>query len=40
MDPRSGDVLWRMSVPAAHELAVTHDGKTAYVTRRSANRLA
>jgi DNA-binding beta-propeller fold protein YncE len=40
MDPRSGFVLWRMSVPAAHELAVTHNGKTAYVTRRTANRLA
>ena len=40
MDPRSGYVFWRMTVPSAHELAVTHNGKTAYVSRRSANRLA
>jgi DNA-binding beta-propeller fold protein YncE len=40
LEPRTGIVLWRMSVPAVHELAVTHDGKTAYVTRRTANRLA
>ena len=40
MDPRTGAVLWRMSVPGAHELAVTHDGKTAFVSRRTANRLA
>ena len=37
LDPRSGDVLWRMSVPGAHELAVTHDGTTAYVSRRTQN---
>jgi hypothetical protein len=29
-----------MAVPAAHELAVTHDGKHAYVSRRTANKLA
>ena len=29
-----------MTVPAAHELAVTDDGKRAYVSRRTANRLA
>jgi hypothetical protein len=40
IDPRTGHVFWRMTVPAAHELAVTHDGKTAYVSRRTANRLA
>ena len=40
MDPRSGFVFWRMAVPGAHELAVTHDGKRAYVSRRSANKLA
>ena len=40
MNPRTGDVFWRMSVPGAHELAVTHDDKTAFVTRRTANRLA
>jgi outer membrane protein assembly factor BamB len=40
LDPRTGEVFWRMTVPGAHELAVTHDGKTAYVSRRTANRLA
>jgi outer membrane protein assembly factor BamB len=40
LDPRTGDVFWRMTVPGAHELAVTHDGKTAYVSRRTANKLA
>lgn len=40
IDPRAGHVFWRMTVPGAHELAVTHDGKTAYVSRRTANRLA
>ena len=40
MDPRIGTVLWRLTVPGAHELAITHDEKTAYVSRRSANRLA
>ena len=29
-----------MVVPGAHELVVTHDNKTAYVSRRTANRLA
>jgi DNA-binding beta-propeller fold protein YncE len=40
MDPRTGSVLWTMEVPAIHELATTHNGKIAYVTRRGANRLA
>lgn len=40
LEPRSGHVLWRMNVPGAHELAVTHDGKRAYVSRRAPNRLA
>jgi DNA-binding beta-propeller fold protein YncE len=40
LDPLTGYVLWRMTVPAAHELAVTHDGKHAFVSRRTANRLA
>jgi hypothetical protein len=40
MDPRSGSVLWRMTVPSIHEIAVRHDGKAAYVSRRTANRLA
>jgi len=40
LDPRTGYVFWRMNVPGTHELAVTHDGKRAYVSRRTANRLA
>jgi DNA-binding beta-propeller fold protein YncE len=40
MDPRTGGVLWRMPVPGAHELVVTHDGKRAFVSRRTVNRLA
>jgi DNA-binding beta-propeller fold protein YncE len=40
IDPRTGDVLWKLDVPAVHELAVTRDGKTAYVSRRLANRLS
>jgi DNA-binding beta-propeller fold protein YncE len=40
IDPFTGVIFWRMTVPGAHELAVTHDGKTAYVTRRAANQLA
>ena len=37
LDPRTGDLLWRMNAPNAHELAVTHDGKTAYVAGRTGN---
>ena len=40
MDPRTGEVFWRMAVPGAHELVVAHDGKSAIVSRRTANRLA
>jgi DNA-binding beta-propeller fold protein YncE len=40
MDPYTGRVLWRMTVPGAHEIAVTHDGKRAYVSRRTANQVA
>jgi DNA-binding beta-propeller fold protein YncE len=40
MDPRNGLVIWRMTVPGAHELEVAHDGKRAFVSRRSANKLA
>lgn len=40
MDPRTGAVVWRMSIPGAHELIVTHDGKSAIVSRRTANKLA
>ena len=39
MDPRTGEIFWRMTVPAIHELAVTSDGKTAYASLRTVNRL-
>jgi DNA-binding beta-propeller fold protein YncE len=39
LDPRTGELLWTADVPNAHELAVTHDGKTAYVTGRVASTL-
>jgi 6-phosphogluconolactonase (cycloisomerase 2 family) len=39
LDPRTGEVFWRLPVPGAHELAVTRDGETAYVSRRTANRV-
>jgi DNA-binding beta-propeller fold protein YncE len=39
VDPLTGTLLWTMTVPNAHELAVTHDGKTAYVTCRGGNML-
>lgn len=39
LDPRTGELFWRISVPGAHELAVTRDGKTAYVSRRTANQI-
>lgn len=37
LDPRTGLNLWRLTVTGAHELAVTRNGKTAYVSRRTAN---
>ena len=40
METRTGTVLWRLRVPAIHEMAITHDEKIAYVTRRGANQLA
>ena len=40
MDPRTGTVFWRLDVPAVHELAVTHNQKLLYVSRRGANQLA
>jgi DNA-binding beta-propeller fold protein YncE len=39
IDPRTGEVFWRVAVPGAHELVVTRNGKTAYVSRRTANQL-
>ena len=40
LDPRTGSVFWRMTVPGAHELAVSHNEKWAFVSRRTANKLA
>jgi 6-phosphogluconolactonase (cycloisomerase 2 family) len=40
LDPRTGSIFWRMTVPGAHELAVTHNDKYAFVSRRTANKLA
>jgi DNA-binding beta-propeller fold protein YncE len=37
LNPRTGEIAWRLAVPGAHELAVTRDGETAYVSRRTAN---
>jgi DNA-binding beta-propeller fold protein YncE len=40
IDPRTGYVFWRMTVPGVHELVMTHDGKRAYASRRGANKVA
>jgi DNA-binding beta-propeller fold protein YncE len=40
LDPRTGEIFWRLNVPGMHELVVTRDGETAYVSRRTANHLA
>jgi DNA-binding beta-propeller fold protein YncE len=37
LDPRTGEIFWRLTVTGAHELVVTRDGETAYVSRRTAN---
>ena len=39
LNPRSGEMLWSMPVPAAHELILTRDGATAYVTCRAISEL-
>jgi hypothetical protein len=39
LDPRTGAVRWTMAVPAAHELVLTRDGKTAYVSCRALSEL-
>lgn len=39
LDPVTGEIFWRVPVTGAHELAVTRNGKTAYVSRRTANRV-
>jgi DNA-binding beta-propeller fold protein YncE len=37
VNTRTGVVRWRLPVQGAHELVVTRDGETAYVSRRTAN---
>jgi hypothetical protein len=39
VDPLTGELLWTMTVPNAHELIVTRNGKTAYVSGRAGNAL-
>ena len=39
LDPRTGEIFWRLHVAGAHELVVTPNGKTAYVSRRTANKV-
>jgi DNA-binding beta-propeller fold protein YncE len=39
VNPLTGELLWTMNVPNAHELVVKHDGKTAYVSCRGGNTL-
>jgi DNA-binding beta-propeller fold protein YncE len=39
VDARSGELLWTMTVPNAHELAITDNGRTAYVSCRAGNAL-
>ena len=39
VDPLTGELLWTMTVPTAHELVVTHNGKIAYVSCRADNKL-
>ena len=40
LDPRTGDIRWRLNVPGAHEIAVMRNGRTAFVARRTLNRVA
>jgi DNA-binding beta-propeller fold protein YncE len=40
LNPRTGEIYWRLNVPAAHELALTGDQKFLYVSRRTANQIA
>jgi DNA-binding beta-propeller fold protein YncE len=39
VDPLTGELLWTMTVPNAHELIVTRNGKTAYVSGRAGSAL-
>ena len=40
MAPRTGAVLWSMPVPGAHEIVVSHNNKSAFVSRRTLNQVA
>jgi DNA-binding beta-propeller fold protein YncE len=40
LEPRTGRVIWRMPAVGAHELVVAPDGRTAYLSRRTANVLS
>ena len=40
LNPRTGGFFWRLHVPGAHEIAVTRNGETAFVSRRTLNRVA
>ncbi len=37
VDPITGEMVWIMTVPKAHELVVMPDGRTAFVSSRAAN---
>jgi PQQ-like domain len=39
LDPLTGEPLWTMTVPNVHELAITNDGKRAYLACRAGNAL-
>ena len=39
VDPLTGELLWTMTVPFAHELIVGHNGRTAYVSGRAGSTL-
>jgi DNA-binding beta-propeller fold protein YncE len=39
VDPLTGELLWTMTVPFAHELIVGHNGRTAYVSGRAGSAL-
>jgi DNA-binding beta-propeller fold protein YncE len=39
VEARTGELLWTMTVPNAHELIVTRNGETAYVSCRAGNAL-
>lgn len=39
VNPLTGERLWTMTVPNAHELVITHNGRTAYVSCRAGNTL-